>query len=218
MKTLFLCVSGLLLTVSIHAELAITEFHPDGALSWTNSVSNAVYRIESAPALTGPWDAVTNLGWLQASNQQVTVKLRSSGAQQMEFFHVVWADAPPAQPVGVWQYRGFDPGGGLAVTGLVSIAATNPMTGTCSFQAAGAGPHPGHPVGSGSFMNGVVFSPNKVQIPLPMGFFADNFQLSGQMALDEFWGSWSYTDSLIDLSGRSRVVTISGRFSARRTQ
>jgi hypothetical protein len=207
-----------LAAVASRPSLAITGFQRDGALSWTNSVSNAVYRIHSAPLLSGPWGALTNLGFIQASNPQVTVKLPPTGTQQMEFFYVAWVDPPPAQPIGVWEYRGFDPDGGLAVTGLISITATNPMTGTCSFQAAGADPHPRHPVGSAIVTNAMVPGSNQVQIPLPTGFLADNFRLTGQMALDEFWGSWSYTDIVIDLSGRSRVVTISGRFSARRTE
>ncbi len=217
MKTLLLSVFASLLTSSLYAELSITRFQRDATLSWTNSVSNAVYRIESAPSLAGPWGTVTNLGSIQASNRQVVVTLPPPGARQVELFRVVWADAPPAQPAGSWEYRGFDPSGGLTVTGLVSIAGSNSVSGSCTFQAAGADPHPRHPVGSGGFTNGAVLGSNKVQIPLPTGFLVDNFWLSGQMALDEYWGWWSYTDIWIDLAGRSQVAAICGRFSARRT-
>jgi hypothetical protein len=218
MKTIPLCIAASLFTVSSHAELAIIGFRHNALLSWTNSVSNAVYRIESAPSLAGPWSIVTNLGSIQASNQQVVVQLPPPGAQQVGLFRVVWADAPPAQPVGDWEYRGFDPSGGLTVTGLVSIAASNPVSGTCTLQAAGADPPPTHPVGLGSFTNGVVLGSNYVRIPLPTGFLADNFQASGPMALNEFWGWWSYTDVWFDLSGHSKVITFTGRFSAKRTE
>ena len=203
--------------MSVNAELAmIGGFQRDGVLTWTNSVSNAVYRIESAPSLGGPWTTLTNLGLIDASNRQVTVQLPPPGTQRLELFRVVWADAPPAQPIGNWEYRGFDPSGGLTVTGLVSVVASNPVSGSCTIQATGPDPHPRHPVGAGSFTSGVILGSNKAQLPLPTGFSVDNFRLSGQIALDEYWGWWSYTDIVINLSGRSQIVTVSGRFSARR--
>jgi hypothetical protein len=216
MKPLLPWIFASLLVTFVHAELAITTFESDGWLTWTNSTSDALYRIEAAPSHGGPWSTFSTFSSIQASNHQVAIQLPPPGPEPLQFFRVLWTDALPAEPEGIWEYSGFDPDGGLSVTGLVSIATSDPMSGTVIFQAVGADPHPRHPVGSSAILDGTVSGSNEVMIPLPAAFLRDNFRLDGQMNSDEYWGWWSYTDSWIDLSGRSGSVTIKGRFSARR--
>ena len=210
-----LCI--LFATALLRAELVISRFSRPGTLTWTNSVTSAVYRIESAPSLSGPWTTLPGFSSIQASNAETSVQLGAPGAEPAQLFRVVWAEVPPAQPVGVWTYQGFDSSGGLVVTGRLSILSSNPVSGNCVFASPVAGPPPIHPVGSGAFTDGVIINSNKVQIPLP-GFQRDNFRLSGQMTFNEYWGWWYWTDTRIDSSGRSQIIGVSGRFSARRAE
>lgn len=214
MKSILIFLHLLFFTTVTYGELGIAPLQSDGLLRWTNSVSNAVYRIDSAPTYGGIYSPIAN-GSIQASNTHVSVQLQDFGSQPLAFYRVVWTDAPPAQPVGDWEYNGFSAEGVLVVTGLVSITSLEPISGTVVFQNAAPNLHP---VGSGAFTNGIILGSNMLQIPLPTGFSRDNFRLAGQMALDEYWGRWSYTDVSIDLSGHSRLVTVSGRFSAKRKQ
>jgi len=199
------------------AELNITALTTSGTLTWTNTYTNANYRIESAATPSGPWLPVNNLNLTQGPNNQVSVRIPSALTLPVSFYRVVWTDAPPAQPVGTWIYQGFDPTGALVVTGLVTITASNPVAGTCLFQALATNPPPAHPVGSGDFNSGALVSPNRLNIPLPtVAFLQNNVQLSGQMDLDEYWGYWSYIEFFINLDGQGWTVPVSGRFTARR--
>jgi hypothetical protein len=79
-----------LLTPAWAAELAITSLTSDGSLTWTNSVSNATYRVEWAGTATGPWqrfDALTNLSSIAATNVVVTVQVPM-------YYRFAWLDAP----------------------------------------------------------------------------------------------------------------------------
>lgn len=215
MKRIVFSVSGLLFALAAYGELAITGgLQRDGLLTWTNSVSNALYRIDSASSLLGPWLGLTNVGLIQASNYQVTVQLPVVGRQGTEFFRVAWADAPLPEPVGTWEYCGFDGDGQLVVTGLVSIATGNPLMGRCSFQSTGANSRPCHPSGLGSFMLSSVVG-NSVELSLSTAL--GGLHLQGQMALDEYWGWWTYHGMEILTNGSAKSVSCSGRFSTRRS-
>lgn len=209
---------AMLLTSSVAvAELNITRITPNGTLTWTNSYTNANYQVQSAATLAGPWAPVNNLSFVHGPNQEVSVQLQTPFSLPLALYRVVWTDAPPAQPVGTWAYQGFDGGGSLVVTGLVSITASNPVAGTATFQSVTGRPNPVHPVGSGDFNNGQLATPNQLTLPLPTGaFLQNNFQLSGQMVMDEYWGYWSYVEFLINPNGQSWMIPVNGRFSARR--
>jgi hypothetical protein len=216
LKSFLFAMLGLLTAHEASAELGITKFTRSGTVVWTNSPSNAVYRVESATSLSGPWTVVDSMESIQSSNQQTTVELGTAGAELLKLYRVTWTNVPPAQPIGTWTYRGFE-GTTLVVTGWLSISATNPIAGTCDFRAVGNPNQTKHPVGNASF-DGTMPTANVVttsDIPLQSGYP----RLRGQMALDEYWGTWSYNDVYIDiLTGRSRTITRSGSFSARRQQ
>ena len=66
---LFGLASVVVVTLSA-AQVVITSFTANGELTWTNSLSNATYRVEWAGSATGPWtnfDALTNLTLLSAT-------------------------------------------------------------------------------------------------------------------------------------------------------
>lgn len=112
---LFVCAS--LAGAASSTELRIDSLNRNGLLTWTNSVSNATYRVEWAGSIEGPWNpfsALTNLDSIVASNTTVTATVPM-------FYRVVWTDPPVPQPVGDWIFNGYDAFGTLVVTGLVSI-------------------------------------------------------------------------------------------------
>ena len=129
----------------VTAQLVITSFNNSGDFTWTNSVSNATYRVEWAGSAAGPWqkfDALTNLTLLSATSNAVTVKVPT-------FYRVIWLDAPAH--AGTWNYSGFASNGGLVVTGLFSLSVeTNPIRGTWDFKSVDGTQMPGgHPTGRG---------------------------------------------------------------------
>jgi len=198
------------------AELNITVLTTNGTLTWTNSYTNANYRVESATTLAGPWVPVTNLSFVRGSNN-VSVQVQTPFSLPLSLYRVVWTDAPPAQPLGTWVYDGYDPSGGLVVTGLVSITASNPWNAMCEFSLIDPTTRTSHPTGSSGINNLVFDSANRLNLQFPdPAFQKDQVGLSGQMVLDEFWGYWSYKETWISLYGPGWVSTVSGRFSARR--
>jgi hypothetical protein len=137
MKTSFSVGLAVVLAVAaVAAELVIVSLDRHGELTWTNSVSNATYRVEWASSVAGPWqkfDALTNLTLLSATSQAVTVKVPM-------LYRVVWLDA--LSPFGVWDYRGYDSLGGLLVTGQLTLVRaadwTNGVQGLWELGYAGA--------------------------------------------------------------------------------
>ena len=120
------------------AQLVITSFSQNGALTWTNVLSNATYRVEWAGSPAGPWlsfDALTNLNSLSATSNAVTVTVPTC-------YRVVWLDPPPPEPEGVWDYRAYDHLGVLGVTGRLSLVIQtnkfNNLSGTRDLQLTGS--------------------------------------------------------------------------------
>src|ERR1051326_5160426 len=133
MKYILLLSIGTLVSAASAADLVIQSLDRNGQLTWTNSVSNATYRVEWAGSLSGPWRdfrELTNLSSFAASNTSVTVTVPM-------FYRVVWTDAPAPQPAGTWLFNGYDSFGSLAVTGRLSQAvsafATNTFQGDWAF-------------------------------------------------------------------------------------
>lgn len=77
------------------AQLRVTSLTPGGELTWTNSVSNARYRVEWAASPGGTWqpfEAFTNLNSIRVTNASVTVQLPP--VQEARYYRVIWSDAP----------------------------------------------------------------------------------------------------------------------------
>ena len=151
MKKLLLLLSAFLsVELPVAGQVVITSFNTNGVLTWTNTVSNATYRVEWAGSPTGPWqtfDALTNLSLLSATSNSVTVKVPT-------FYRVVWLDPPPPQPDGTWEYQAYDDQGVLVVTGrLFMVSETNRITGTWDLQLTGNSTnYPGPQIGTGELL------------------------------------------------------------------
>ena len=117
------------------AQLRITSFKPNDELVWTNPpVARGFYSVESADSPAGPWSQVTNVAgsdWSLYSSLAAQVPQTDTHA----FYRVVW---PRPDPVGVWDYRGYDSEGALVVTGQLSIGS---MTLLSSNPPVGYGVH-----------------------------------------------------------------------------
>ena len=69
-----------------------------------------------------------DLIWVETNRVTVEVPLSIPPT----FYRVVWT---PPDPVGVWDYRGYDSQGVLVVTGVLTLAwATNPPTDYCGWH------------------------------------------------------------------------------------
>ena len=127
--TLTLLISLGIMSVGRGADFAITSLSSNGELTWTNSTTNATYRVEWASSIAGPWhqfNSLTNLDSIKATNTAVTVAVPM-------FYRVVWTDPPAPQPIGDWEFKGFWSDGTLIATGLVSMASAT--SGTWAFTA-----------------------------------------------------------------------------------
>jgi len=176
-----------LLTAAWAADLAITSFTSDGSLTWTNSVSTATYRVEWAGTAQGPWqrfDALTNLSSITATSNLVTVQVPM-------FYRVVWLDAP--QHAGTYRYSGYEDGGGLVITGRITLSAqTNPVSGTWSLRQAGDAIGPiGPQVGEGQLRG--ILSGSQLGVDLNPGWADNNVGLNGRLTGNAWTGSWSYS-------------------------
>ena len=176
-----------LLTASWAADLAITSFTADGSLTWTNSVSNATYRVEWAGTAQGPWqrfDALTNLSSITATSHVVTVQVPM-------YYRVAWLDAPPH--AGTYRYSAAEDGGGLVITGRITLSAqTNPLTGTWSLRQAGEAKGPiGPQIGEGQLRGDV--SGSQLWGDLNPGWADNNVFLDGRLTGNTWTGLWSYS-------------------------
>jgi hypothetical protein len=98
---------------------------------------------------------------------------------------------PPAQPLGDWQYEGYDAQGSLIVTGMVTfVTATTPLAGSWDFQPVHLPYVSGHYVGQESFIDGEL-SGQRATVS-KMRAIDDEFVLSGQMGSDVFAGTWQH--------------------------
>lgn len=114
---------------------------------------------------------------------------------------------PPAQPLGDWDYQGYDAQGSLVVTGRVTfLTATTPLAGSWDFQAVHVPHVSGHYVGQHSFDDGEL-SGQRVMVR-HLRAIDDEFVLTGQMGSDVFAGTWQRS-----VEG----PTETGSFMARRT-
>ena len=181
---------GVIALTTVAAELVITSFNPNGELTWTNSVSNATYRVEWAGSATGPWtnfDALTNLTLLSATNNSVTVEVPM-------FYRVVWSDAPAY--AGTYELREYDLEGSLVVTGRLYLSGTGAsFRGTKDLRPVGnystndIGPQLGAGTVGGAFGGSYPY----MTLGLDPGFNDNNVNLSGYLVGNTYLGSWAWT-------------------------
>lgn len=115
---------GTLIAASVAAsDLLIDSIDRNGNLTWTNTVSNAVYQVQWASAVTGPWtnfQALASLDTISPTGSVTTVAVPV-------FFRVAAAQPEPTvRPDGVYRYTAFDTNGSLLVVGWWEINSSPP--------------------------------------------------------------------------------------------
>jgi hypothetical protein len=107
------------------------------------------------------------------------------------FYRVVWLDPPQAG--GTYRYSGYEDGGGLVVTGRITLSVqTNAVTGTWTLRQAGPANGPiGHQIGEGQLRGDLGGS--QLAVDLNPGWVDNNVFLQGQSAGNTWTGLWSYS-------------------------
>ena len=121
-RFLLLTTVAVLVRTTAWAQPHITSFKADGELTWTNFATVGAYRVEWAESLLGPWnqfDTQTNLNLILAETNRITLQVLLSNTPA--FYRVAWL---PPDPIGTWDYRGYDTNGTLVVTGILEIVST----------------------------------------------------------------------------------------------
>ncbi len=123
-KSPVLIVGALFVAGVAFAQLRITSFNSDGELTWTNSIYRGLYGVESASTPVGPWNlfgAVIDLDGTKTNRISLQVPVTNLAA----FYRVAWSQP---NPIGVWDYRGYDNQGTLVITGQLSLPAMSLVT------------------------------------------------------------------------------------------
>lgn len=102
---------------------------------------------------------------------------------------------PPPDPVGIYAYEGFTPGGELLVTGLLAITNRgDPLRGTWKLSGVGEpigiGPQIGRGELSGTLNDGSLY------LNLNPGTSDDNVFLNGSLVGDSYTGEWTHSTFL----------------------
>ncbi len=182
-------------------QLRITSFQSDGELAWTNFARVGAYKVEWAVSPVGPWTcftAETNLNSIWVSTNRVTCRVPVSNTAA--FYRVGWI---PPDPVGVWDYRGYDNGGTLVVTGeltfsSISVLATNPpVNGVLgSWDLRYAGPptnqywYLGPQLGTGHFRGSLDVGYAHLYVSWPTNVYDDIIEVIGTIWPNCYTGRW----------------------------
>jgi hypothetical protein len=198
MKNMSLFVSAVVLVgLAVSAQLVITSFRPNGELTWSNSVGNAAYQVAWASSLTGRWnqfDRPTNLNSILATGKCVTVQVPMSNRDAQTFYRVVWT---PPNPIGLWDYYGYDSRGTLVITGLLSICESNPIVG--SWDLGYAGPptnytgYLGPQIGTGALSGTFYFAYAYLALYWPSNFYDNNIDLFGTLWPNTYTGQCTFS-------------------------
>jgi len=185
MKHLIATLLGCALVCALRAaELPIATLGGNGVLTWTNSVTNATYRVEWASSPPGPWQqfsVLTNLDFIKASNTTVQVSVPM-------FYRVVWTDVPTPQAIGDWLFSGYSSTGSLVTTGIVTISS--PVAGSWTFGAVPNGTN-SRPLDCSSGNIGVEWDNSDLFLFLDGCSFGEGvYWLSGTLLGDTYSGMW----------------------------
>ena len=181
----------------------ITSFNSSGELTWTNFAQIGAYRVAWADSPTGSWnpfDALTNLNLILAQTNRVTVQLPLSNAPV--FYRAAWM---PPEPIGDWDYRGYDSQGTLVITGQLGVVSktvlsTNPPNPVYGVQGSWnleyAGPptnqlwYLGPQTGTGSLGGTLEVGYARFQLGWPTNQSDDAIHLSGTLWPNTYTGWW----------------------------
>jgi hypothetical protein len=185
------------------AQPCITSLSPTGELTWSPSTPIGFYCVESAPSASGPWTPYSTVADLDST---ITTNLLSAQVMltnTQAFFRVAWVYP---NPVGVWDYRGYDRNG-LAVTGQLSIPSmtlsssnahdiTYAFQGSFHLQYAGSStnwPYPFPVTGSGFFGGSLGVRYDSLSIFWPSNYVDNNVGLQGTILGNTCTGTWHWS-------------------------
>ena len=99
--------------VAALAQLRITSFDSSGELTWTNPIQRGLYSVESGSTLAGPWSPLVSVVDKDgAKTNRITLQVPLANGPA--FYRIGWV---PPDPVGAWDYRGYDNEGTLETRG-----------------------------------------------------------------------------------------------------
>lgn len=218
---ILLWAAAILVEAAALAQVRIISFDPSGELIWTNSIWRGFYAVESAASPVGPWNSLATVADLDSSKtNSLTFPVTLSNAHA--FYRVGWI---PPNPIGIWDYSGYDTQGALVITGRLSIASmtllsSNPpivysVQGTRNLEYNGAptnapwwlGPQFGM-FGTGPITGTVEFHTAALRLRWPTNYIDFNIQLIGTVGPHSSTGTWNY----YTFAGPS-----AGPFNAKRT-
>jgi len=195
--------AAVLLGAAAFPQVRITSVSSSGALTWTNSAKVAAYSLEWADRPAGPWrafDTLTNLNSIWVTTNQVTVQVPLTNTPA--FYRVAWI---PPDPIGVWDYRGYDFQGSLVITGQLNLpsmsaVATNPLVNRvlCSWNLQYAGPptnalwNLGPQIGTGWLGGNLTVGYADLYILWPTNVIDYNIELLGTIWPNTYTGTWVY--------------------------
>jgi hypothetical protein len=213
---LFVAAVAVLCVAATWPQLRITSFSSGGDLTWTNSAALGAYRVEWAESPTGQWksfDTLTNLNLVLAKTNRITVQVPQPN--ELGFYRVAWL---PPQPIGDWEYRGYDRQGALVVTGQLSITSTtllstNPpgygVQGSWNLQYAGTETNAPWwlriQTGTGDLVGTVEVDTARVRLSWPPGVYDDIIQLFGTLWPNTCTGIWVYVTFVDPQAGAFRM-------------
>jgi hypothetical protein len=208
-KTSKCCLIGLcflavvIAAVPLFAQVAITAFKSNGEIAWTNYVYRGFYTIERSDTPAGPWRAIGEAIDMDAAvTNRTTFQVPLTNGSG--FYRVGWV---PPDPVGVWDYRGYDQAGTLVITGQLNFASmalqsTNlasssyDVRGSWDFQYVGVpttnlwwlGPQ----IGKGDLGGNLDQGTGLLNLRWPTNGYDDNLGIFGTLWSNTYTGQWVY--------------------------
>ncbi len=184
------------------AQPRITSFTTDGELTWTNYIYRGFYTVEAGSKPAGPWNtlaSVVDSDWARTNRITLQVPVTNTPT----FYRVAWM---LPDPVGVWDYRGYDNQGTLVLTGQLSIPAITLLTsdppvvygveGSWNLQYAGPPTNAfgwlGPQIGTGSFGGTLESHAADLTLIWPTNVRDNNIRLARDLWSNTYTGQWSY--------------------------
>ena len=187
---------ALIAASAIASDLVITSLERNGTLTWTNSVSNAVYQVQWANSVTGGWSNFQSLAALdtvQSTAKVVSVKVPT-------FYRVAASEPPTWKPDGLYRYTAFDTNGNLLVVGWWEVKSpTNTVFGNIAGQwvmgyagrLGGGYQDTGPQLGRGELQGKI--SVDRILVGLNPNVSDDDVGIFGDFAGTSYTGEWRWS-------------------------
>jgi hypothetical protein len=212
LKILFVTLTVLFLGAGALPQVHISSLDAKGTLSWTSSIPKGFYDIESADLSSGSWNLLSTVADLNpAITNPITAQVALTNAQT--FYRVTWLRP---EPMGAWDYQGYDSQGKLVITGHLTIASmsllsSNPpvvygLQGSWDLQYAGPPTNQlgwlGPQIGTG-YMTGTMEVDNAyMNLQWPTNILDNNIELlRTALGPNTYTGVWLYWNWMLPSVG-----------------